>query len=151
MPNTRMRKRPRTSSTMSTVSPSTTFNTVAVAATGSACVTARAILKRLVAGQRLADGLAGFRVPGFAGSELRMTVAFSACAARESRCEAVAGDAAGGTGTAAWIRRDRDRGRSAEFVTEGDDHAVGRGASDVRRSGVTGNDRESRNEPAPSR
>ena len=37
MPNRRMRKRPRTSSTMSTVSPSTTFNTVAVVATGSAC------------------------------------------------------------------------------------------------------------------
>jgi hypothetical protein len=71
---------------MSTVSPSTTFNTVAVAATGSACVTALAILKRVVAGQRLTDGLAGLRVPGFAGSELRMTVAFLACAARESRC-----------------------------------------------------------------
>jgi hypothetical protein len=28
------------------------------------------ILKRLVAGQRLADGLAGVRVPGFAGSAL---------------------------------------------------------------------------------
>ena len=68
MPNRRIRKRPRTSSTMSTVSPSTTFNTVAV--------TALAILKRLVARQRLADGLAGLRVPGFAGSELKMTVRF---------------------------------------------------------------------------
>src|SRR6185312_14020706 len=39
MPNRRTRKRPRTSSRMSTVSPSTTFNTVAVVATGSACAT----------------------------------------------------------------------------------------------------------------
>ena len=39
MPNRRMRKRPRTSSTMSTVSPSTTFKTVAVVAAGSACAT----------------------------------------------------------------------------------------------------------------
>ncbi len=36
MPNRRMRRRPRTSSRMSTVSPSTTFSTTAVVATGSA-------------------------------------------------------------------------------------------------------------------
>ena len=41
------------------------------------------ILKRLVAGQRLADGLAGVRVPGFAGSEFENDgCVFGVCCAR---------------------------------------------------------------------
>ena len=41
------------------------------------------ILKRLVAGQRLLDGLAGVRVPGFAGSEFENDgCVFGVCCAR---------------------------------------------------------------------
>jgi hypothetical protein len=46
VPNRRIRSRPRTSSTMSTVSPSTTFNTVAVVGTGSACAVGGELTRR---------------------------------------------------------------------------------------------------------
>ena len=46
-------------------------------------VAQKAILKRLVASQRLADGLAGVRVPGFAGSEFEDDgCVFGVCCAR---------------------------------------------------------------------